>query len=166
MSTDNLQNHKAISKLKDLIEDVKVGMMLTDFSHSPISAIPMTTKKVDDDGTVWFFSGLSSEHNTNIAKNPHIQMLYSDPGDMKFLSAYGQAAIVTDTKILKDLYSKVDDAWFTGEDDPNLTAIKFTPEEAYYWDSKTNKYISLFKIGAAAINGGKPDVGEKGKLDL
>ncbi|MGB8705027.1 MAG: pyridoxamine 5'-phosphate oxidase family protein [Gillisia sp.] len=166
MSTDNLDHTKAIHKLKDLIKDIKVGMLLTDVKKTPISAVPMTTKKVDDDGTIWFLSGLSSEHNTNIAKNAKVQMLYSHPGDMKFLSVYGKADIVTDKDILSDLYSKVDDAWFTGKEDPNLTAIKVTPQEAYYWDTKTNKYVSLFKIGISALNGGKADIGKKGKLEL
>ena len=165
MSTDNLQNSQALHKLKDLIEDIKVGMMLTGDNH-PISAVPMTTKKVEDNGNIWFLSGLTSEHNTNIAKNVNVQLLYSHPGEMKFLSVSGKASIITDKEILTDLYSKIDDAWFTGVDDPNLTAIKFNPEEAYYWDTKTNKYISLFKIGMSVFNDEKADVGEKGKLEI
>ena len=67
---------------------------------------------------------------------------------------------------MEDLYSKVDDTWFRGTDDPNLSAIKVNPEEAYYWDTKSNKYVSLFKMGVSAITGDQKDIGEKGKLEL
>ena len=93
-------------------------------------------------------------------------MLYSDPSDMEFISIYGKATIVADPHVLDDLYEKSDDAWFTGEEDPNLSAIKVVPEEAYYWDTKQNKYISLFKMGIAALTNEKADIGEKGKLDF
>lgn len=166
MSTENLSNKDALEKMTELVDDIKIGMLLTDLNKQPISAIPMTTKKVDDQGNIWFLSGLNSEHNSNIVKNPQVQLLYSDPSDMEFISIYGQATIITDRGILDDLYSKVDDNWFSGEDDPNLTAIKIHPKEAYFWDTKQNKYLSLFKMGIGALTGDKKDIGEKGRLNL
>lgn len=166
MSIENLTSHKALEKMRELVDDIKFGMMLTNLQKQPISAVPMTSKKVDEAGNIWFLSGLNSEHNANIVINPQIQLLYSKPSDMEFISIYGQATIVTERDILEDLYSKTDDSWFTGVDDPNLTAIKVAPKEAYYWDTKENKYISLFKMGLSAITGKKSDVGEKGRLDL
>lgn len=153
MSTTNLTSKEAIKKMTTLVEDIKTAMLLTDLKKQPISAIPMTTKEVDEDGSIWFLSGLNSEHNSNIVKNPQAQLLYSDPSGMEFISIYGMATIITDSERLKDLYSSIDDAWFEGVDDPNLTAIKITPKEAYYWDTKENKYISLFKMGLAAATG-------------
>lgn len=166
MSIENLTSHKALEKMRELVDDIKFAMMLTNLQKQPISAVPMTSKKVDEAGNIWFLSGLNSEHNANIVINPQIQLLYSEPSDMEFISIYGQATIVTERDILEDLYSKTDDSWFTGVDDPNLTAIKVAPKEAYYWDTKENKYISLFKMGLSAITGKKSDVGEKGRLDL
>lgn len=166
MSIENLTSHKALEKMRELVDDIKFAMMLTNLQKQPISAVPMTSKKVDEAGNIWFLSGLNSEHNANIVINPQIQLLYSEPSDMEFISIYGQATIVTEREILKDLYSKTDDSWFNGVDDPNLTAIKVSPKEAYYWDPKENKYISLFKMGLSAITGKKSDVGEKGRLDL
>ena len=73
-----------------------------------------------------------------------------DPKQMEFISVYGNAFISTDQSILEDLYSKDDDRWFDGVTDPNLTAIKFTPKEAEFWDSTQNKYINLFKVRATS----------------
>lgn len=166
MSIENLTSKEALEKMTNLVNDIKFAMLLSDLKSQPISAVPMTTKKVDKHGDIWFLSGLNSDHNANILKSPEVQLLYSDPSDMEYISIYGRATVVTERNILEDLYDKKDDAWFTGSDDPNLTAIKIVPEEAYYWDTKDSKYISLFKMGIAAVTGDKQDTAEKGRLDL
>lgn len=166
MSTENLDNTEALKKMRELVEDIDFCMMLTNLKSLPISAIPMSTKKVDEAGNIWFLSGKTSEHNANIAADSKTQLLYSENSDMEFISIYGSATIHTNKEIIEELYSKSDDAWFDGENDPNITAIKFEPSEAYYWDTKQNKYIALFKKGLATLTGDKVDVGEKGKLNL
>jgi general stress protein 26 len=85
---------------------------------------------------------------------------------MEFISIYGSASIHLDKNIIHDLYSKSDDAWFEDKNDPNISAIKFSPSEAYYWDTKQNKYLALLKMGMATLTGEKADVGKKGKLNL
>lgn len=166
MSTKDLTSREALNKMTKLVDDIKIAMLLTDLESQPISAVPMTTKKVDRQGNIWFLSGLNSDHNANIIKSQKVQLLYSDPSDMEFISIYGEAEVVTEKSKLEEFYEKTDDAWFDGVDDPNLTALKIIPQEAYFWDTKQNKYISLFKMGLSAITGDKADVGEKGKLDL
>ena len=127
----------------------------------------MITKKVDEHGNIWFLSHLNSEHNNNIAKDPQVQLLYSHPSDLEFLSIYGHATIIYDKKVLKELYTSADDAWFNDSDDPNLTAIKIVPQEAYFWDSNDNTFNKLFKRGLAAVKDEKPENSEKkGKLNL
>lgn len=166
MSTENLNKEESWKKLRDLVDDIKVAMMVTGLEKKPINAIPMTTKKIDDKGNIWFVSSAASDHNKNLQINKDVHLLYSDPADMEFLTVYGQAEITKDKNILEDLYNPKTDNWFEGVDDPNLTAIKISPAEAYYWDSKTNKYVSLLKMGIGALTGENQDIGEKGKLNL
>ncbi|MDT0689199.1 pyridoxamine 5'-phosphate oxidase family protein [Salegentibacter sp. F188] len=166
MSTKNLNHKEAKEKLINLVNDIKAGFLATGLTKKPVSAIPMSTKKVDDEGNLWFLSSMNSDHNADITKDSDVQMLYSDNSDMEFISIFGTASIVTDDNILKDFYSKIDDAWFSGPDDPSLSAIKIVPKEAYYWDTKQNKYITLFKMGLAALGGDQEDIGEKGKLNI
>lgn len=166
MSTNNMSNKEARKKMASLVKSIETCMFITDMKSKPLHAIPMTTKEVDDEENIWFLSRIDSDHNTDIVKDKDVQLLYSDPSDKEFISIYGKATVLTSGEKLKDLYSKTDDAWFTGVDDPNLTAIKVQPQQAYYWDSGQNKYIDLFKIGMAAVTGDKKDIGEKGKLNL
>lgn len=166
MSVENLNKEESLKKLKNIAEDVKVAMMVSGFNKKPINAIPMMTKKVDKEGSIWFLSSSTSEHNRDLEQNSEIQLLYSDPSDMEFLSLYGRAEITRDKTVLKDLYSERTDNWFDGPEDPTMTAIKVRPEEAYYWDTKSNKYVTLLKMGVGAVTGDKQDIGKKGKLNL
>ena len=166
MSTENLNKEAAGKKLRELVEDTKIGMMISGFEKKPLNAIPMATKKVDKEGNIWFLSGDTSEHNKDLELNPDVQLLYSNTGKMEFLSIYGKAKITKDRSILKDLYNERTDNWFDGVEDPDMTAICVKPQEAYYWDTKSNKYVTLFKMGVGALTGDKKDIGEKGKLNL
>lgn len=166
MSTKNLSNTEALKKLKELATSIDFAFMATDLNNQPIDAIPMSTKKVDDDGSIWFLSNANSDHNANIKRDSKVQLFYSKPGDFEFLSVYGEASITRDQAILDELYGKSDDAWFDGKDDPNLTAIQFKPLSAQYWDSKSNKLISLLKMAYGAVTGEKTELGKTGSLKV
>jgi len=166
MSTENLYSKEAKKKLTAIVEDVKVAMFATKLGSQPLSVIPMYTKKVDDAGNIWFLSGKDSDHNRDINKDNKVQLMYSDPSDMKFISIYGKAQVVEDKSILKELYSKMDNAWFDSENDPNLSAIKVMPDEAAYWSNDNNKLVTLFKLGVAAVTGDDKEIGTSGKMKL
>jgi|AntDeeMinimDraft_4_1070355.scaffolds.fasta_scaffold05796_2 general stress protein 26 len=166
MGTENKYNEKAIEKIKELAEDIKTAMMVTNISQKPLSAIPMTMKRVDVEGAMWFLSPSDSDHNRDINQDADVQLLFSKPADMEFLSVFGKAEIRLDRSIIHDLYSKVDDNWFDGKDDDSITAIKFSPKEAYFWDSKDNKYVSIVKQGVSAFTGKDTDSAKSGKLDV
>ncbi|MHA7943982.1 pyridoxamine 5'-phosphate oxidase family protein [Formosa sp. 3Alg 14/1] len=166
MSNENLYRDEAKLKIKAMAEEIDFTMMATNLKALPLHMIPMSTKKVDENGVIWFLSNKNSTHNQNIIKDSNVHLVYADKSDMQFLNVYGTARIVTDKTIIDDLYSKTDSVWFEGKDDPNITAIGITPTEAYYWDPKHNKLVSLVKLGVSAVTGDKPDTMDYGKLKL
>lgn len=166
MGTKNLTLAQAQEKIKSLALDIDFAMMETDLGHRPTHIIPMSTKKVDAQGRIWFLSNATSEHNGNIERDNKIQLIYSSPGDMKFMSLYGEAMITRDAAVIDDLYGKLDDTWFEGKDDPNVSAIAFTAMDGHYWDTKYNKLVSLIKMGAGVITGKMQDLGTQGDLDV
>lgn len=166
MSKENLYNDAAIKKIKEMAEPIDFAMMATNLKQMPIHMIPMSTKKVDDLGQIWFLSNKNSTHTQNIIRDAHLHLVYADKSDMQFLNVYGMATIYTDKEIIDELYGKSDDAWFEGKDDSNITAICVKPSEAFYWDPKNGKLISLLKMGVAAITGDQPDSMDTGKLNL
>ncbi len=166
MSTVNKNNQEALEKLKKLTNSIETCMMLTGLDKRPIHANPMTQKKIDQEGNIWFLSPGDSEHNKNITQSRNTQLIYNDTQANTFVSVYGETKIVLEDTILNELYTSISDNWFNGVDDPNLTALKFTPTNAYYWDTKTNKFISFLKIAKGSITGEKQDIGNKGHLNL
>lgn len=136
-------NQEALSKIKSLVDDIHVSMMVTNLGTKPLSTVPMSTKKVDPEGNIWFLSAADSDHNNDIEKDPDVHLIYSKPTGMEFLSLYGRAEITVDQGIIEDLYSKEDDNWFNGTIDKRLTAIKFSPENAYFWNAGDNQFVAL-----------------------
>lgn len=164
MSKENLYNDDAKKKIKEMAEDIDFTMMATNLKKLPLHMIPMSTKKVDDHGNIWFLSNKNSTHNQNIMNDANIHLIYADKSDMQFLNVYGMATITTDRAMISELYGSGDDAWFNGKDDSNITAISVKPTEAFYWDPKNNKLVSLVKMGVGAITGNQPDTMDVGKL--
>lgn len=166
MESSNIYNQEAKNKIKEIAEDIDFTMMATKLDQIPFFAIPMSTKKVDNEGNIWFLSGRDSDHNTHITNDKRVQLIYSKPGDQTYMILYGSAIIVTDTIVLNELYSKSDDMWFNGVEDPNLSAIKFSPIEAHCWEPKHNKLVTLFKMGLGMFTGEQPEIGEETHLKI
>ncbi len=166
MSNDNLYSEDAIKKVKKMAEEIDFTMMATNLKETPLHMIPMSTKKVDDKGNIWFLSNKNSTHNQNLLNDSNLHLVYASKSNMQFLNVYGMATISTDRKIIDELYSNTDDIWFEGKEDSNITAISVRPIEAYYWDPKNNKLVTLIKMGAGAITGNEPDLMDQGKINL
>ena len=163
----DLYQEEGIEKMKDLAEDIRICMFCTSSDIMPFTTRPMATAKVDDDGTIWFLSAVESEKNHEITENAKVQLIYSKPGDSKFMAVYGIASIQTNQAKIDELWNPIAKAWFTeGKEDPRITVIGVTPENAYYWDTVHGKVISLISIAASAITGKSHDGGVEGQIKL
>jgi len=141
-----------LSKFKSLVEDIRHGMLVTDDpTGSGLRSRPMATAGVDDDGTLWFFTALSSEKVQEIYHDRSVNVAYAQPSDTKYVSVAGEAKIVTDSVKKRQYYSKIQDAWFDGPEDPQASLIKVVPTEVEYWDDNDSTIVTFAKIAAAAV---------------
>jgi general stress protein 26 len=165
--TKNLTSTEAIKKIKDIANDADICLFATNLTQLPIAARPMSTQKVDDEGNLWFLSSKSSSHNDDIKADSRVQLFYSQKSSSEYLSVYGEATISFDRELIKELWTPMAKTWFTdGVDDPEISVIKVAPSDAYYWDTKSNKAVSLIKILAGAVTGKTMDDGIKGKISV
>lgn len=156
----DLYSEEAVAKIKELAQDIKVCMFCTELSVRPIPTRPMTIQDIDDKGNLWFISSATSNKNFEIKHDDDVQLIFAKNADSKFLSVFGTAVIYKDKAHIEDVWSPVAKAWFEeGKEDPNVTVIKVAPSEAYYWDTKDSKMISMLKIAASAITGNPGDDG-------
>ena len=166
MSTKNLEHPEALKKLKAMVEDIKICMLATNLDILPLNVRPMQTLESDDTGNIWFFNSRESLQYTDIQNDPRVQLIYSDPGKTQFLSVYGVATISKDQDKIDELWDSKYRTWFHGKDDPDLMVMRVSPQDAYYWDTKHNKLITLFTTLTSTISKETPDVGVKGKLKV
>jgi hypothetical protein len=80
-------------------------------------------------------------------------------------AAKGTATISRDKAKIHELWNAMYKAWFPeGEDDPQIAVMKVEVTEAEYWEASSSKLVFGIKYLAAAVTGGKVDVGESGTV--
>ena len=164
----NLRNSEAIEKIKELAMAANICIFVTNLTELPLSARPMATQEVDEEGNIWFLSKNDSDKNLHIAVDNRVQLFYSNGSNYEYLSIYGTGEILDDRAKIEELWTPIVKAWFKeGQNDPSISLIKVKPSDAYYWDTKNNKMISLIKIAISALTGfTKDDGGVEGTLKV
>lgn len=163
----NLIDKKAISKMQEIVKDQRVCMFATNLTQIPFSVCPMTAQEVSDEGHILFLSAADSDHNKKILLDSRVQLMFSKVSESEFMSVYGKATISKNREKIDKIWDPLAKAWFPkGKDDPNLTIIEVFPEDAYYWDTKDGKIVSMIKIVASALTGEKMDSGVEGHLTV
>ena len=164
-TVQNLERQEANKKIRELAERADTCLFTTNLTRLPLTTRPMSTREVDDDGCIWFFSRSDSNKNREIVADSRVQLFYSNFSNSEYLSIYGNATIIKDNAKAEELWSAIAKTWFNkGYDDPELTLLKIVPEEGYYWDSKDGKLISLVKMVAGAISGKELETSIEGKM--
>lgn len=158
-------------QLRELIKDIRFAMLVTRGKGGVLHARPMTTQSspADDEqetGQLWFFMSRSSEAAQELISDPQVNVSYTDTGKDAYVSVSGRARIVEDMAMKRQLWSKMNEAWFTnGVDDPDLVLVRVDMSEAEYWNVTDSKLVQVAKIArAAAIGDEPPNLGEHVKL--
>jgi general stress protein 26 len=152
--TQNLSRQEANKKIKELAEKADFCHFATNLTQLPLVSRPMSTRAVDEDGAIWFFSREGSNKNNEIEADDRVQLFYSNHSNFEFMTLFGTVSISKDPEKAKELWSATAKTWFNeGYDDPELTLLRFKPEYGHYWDTKDGKIVSLFKMVVGAISG-------------
>jgi len=163
--TKNLSNQEAVEKIKEMTGGGNILMFCCNLGEAPFDATPMSTQRVDDDGSIWFYSTKDSSRNKYVEADSRAQMIYSNSGSSDYMSIYGNATLLYDQKMAEELWTPFAKIWFPeGPTDPNLSLIKFQPREGFYWDTKNGKMVAFAKMMASMVTGKTMDDGVEGKL--
>jgi len=149
-----MTREQMVAKVAELIKDINVAMMTTEAEDGLLHSRPMATQKTEFDGTLWFFTGLSTGKISEIGWNPEVNLSYSDGGANKYVSVSGTAEIVDDRAKKEELWSDIYKAWFPqGLDDPDLCLMKVEVTFAEYWDVPSGKMVQAFGFLKALATG-------------
>jgi general stress protein 26 len=162
-----LSGQEGLKKIGSLIEDIHIAMLVTAGEDGSFDSRPMALQTKDFDGSVWFLTRHDSSKVHEIREDSNVTLIFSDPSHHNYVSAKGRAHVHQDRTRIHELWNPMYKAWFPdGENDPEIAVIRVDMVEADYWQASSSKLIHGIKYLAAAVTGGKVDVGEAGKVVL
>ncbi len=149
-------------KVWELIKDIKIALMVTTGDGGELHGRPMAAMNKTFDGTLWFASREGTPKLGEIAEHMQVLLAYSEPKSQDYVSISGQASLVRDAAIVKELWSEPMRVWFPkGPEDPAITLIKVEVASAEFWDAPSSKWVYAVGYAKARLTGEPPkNVGE------
>lgn len=161
MSNDNTRD---IERAWELMEKIGFTMLVT-HDGAKLRSRPMSAYVDRKAAAVYFLSDARQHKDDEIRQNPNVNLAFADAGDQKYVSVSGTAEVSNDRAKIKELFTTTAKAWWDSAEDPNIRVLKFTPEEAEFWDSP-GTVISYVKMATAAVTGSRPDIGTNRKVAI
>ena len=157
---------RSIERLKGLLEGIDFTMFTT-IAEGKLHSRPMSTQEMDENGDLWFFTSDDSRKIAELGADDRINAAYSNPDDNTYVSVFGTAQVVKDRAKIEELWNPIHKAWFPeGVDDPHLSLLKITVEEAEYWDSPSSMLVQIAGFVKALVTGQSADGGDHGKVNF
>lgn len=155
------------AQLKDLIEEIKVGMLTTIDQDGTLRSRPLQTVGVED-GVLWFFTSQSSPKVAEAdAEGGRVNVSYAHPGKQDYVSVSGTARLSRDREKMRAMYTKWVEVFFPkGLDDPDLALLRIDIDKAEYWDSPGTAIGRLYALAKGLATGKTDALGENRKVTL
>ena len=137
--------------------DLRVAMLTTHEREGTLGARPVSTLRVEPDGTLWFFIAVDGGIAEDLRRNARVHLCFMDIGEDIYVWLRGYGALVDDRVKVKELWSPLAGAWFPGgPDDPKLALLQVKVERGDYWDVPSSKLVQFFSLAAAALTHTRP----------
>jgi general stress protein 26 len=164
----DLSGQAAIDKIRQLVEETKSCFFCTEVATvGTTHARPMSVRKVDAAGNLWFLSSDDSHKNEELLHDPRVRLYFQGSTRSDFLELSGMASVSKDEERIHELWDPTLRTWFTaGVTDPRITVIRVSPTEGYYWDAKHGVALAGVKILLGALLGKTMDDSMEGRLSL
>lgn len=157
-------NTRETDRAWELMKKIGFAMLVTQ-DGSKLRARPMSAYVDREADAVYFLSDARHHKDDEIQQNPNVNLSFADAGDQKYVSVSGTASVSNDRAKIKELFTTTAKAWWDNAEDPNIRVLKFSPDEAEYWDSP-GTVISYVKMATAAVTGSRPDIGTNRKVAI
>lgn len=163
---DHLSGSSAIEKIKEIATAAGTCFFSTSIKKDTQSR-PMALQEVDEQGNLWFLSDITSSKNKEILEDSYVELYFMNNSKYEYVLIKGNAVASQDKDLIDKYWTNFANAWFEGKDDPNVSVIKVSPSDGYYYETKENKIVAMSKMLFAAVTGSSiEDGGVEGKLNL
>ncbi len=148
------QHRESVEKLRKLIGDIRVAMLITVDHEGCLRSRPMMTQRIDPDGQLWFFTKVEAAKVHEIENEHHVNLAYANPSDQVYVSVSGLAQLVRDRKKMEELWTPAHRAWFPeGLNDPGIGLLRVHVDKAEYWDSPSGMVAQAIGFAKAILTG-------------
>ncbi|CAM5216413.1 General stress protein OS=Bosea thiooxidans OX=53254 GN=ARD30_02065 PE=4 SV=1 [Bosea thiooxidans] len=161
-----MSHHSDQKRVWDLINSIKFAMLVThDGQGDELRARPMHAHGRREEDAIYFLTDRRHDKDDEIQINDNVCLAFADTGGQRYLSVTGTATVLDDRDRVHALWEVGNEAFWDGEDDPNIRVLRVRPSSAEFWDSP-GKIVTSVKMAAAALTGSKPKLGENRKVAL
>jgi len=157
---------EAMSRLRDLIMDIRVAMVTTEGADGTLRSRPMYAQQTEEDGDLWFATSRDSDLVKEVQDKARIIATFADTSSHRYVVIRGEGHVNRDQTKIQELWNPAMDAWFPdGPTDPALTLVHLQAERADVWDSPAGP-ARLINYVTAIVTGSTPKGGERMRVDL
>ncbi len=154
--------------LYDLLKDFDTAMLVTKSADGHMQARPMAVAELRADADAYFVTSVDSPKASEIGTDPTITLTFQSSN--QYASVSGRAEVVRDRALIDRLYKEDWKIWFPkGKSDPSIAMIKFTAQDAEYWDNAGAQGLKfVYEAAKAYVKGETPKSDQKqhAKVDL
>ena len=166
MPARDMTEHSQISRVWDIIENARVGMLTTQFDGG-LRARPLEARADRDAGLIWFVTDVRGAKDDEIDAAHDIGLVFIDENSRAYLSITGRASVTRDIAKAKEIWKRTDDVWLPGgPNDPNARVLRVEPITAELWDGSSSAAGTAFEFAKAQLTGEKPKLGENRKITV
>lgn len=160
-----MTNQNIKEKVWSYIKNTGVCMMVTQGLNQEFQARPMHIVQNSYDGTLYFFTKITSPKVSQIKSENSVCLTFNDHQNSNHVTLYGTARMNNDPKLIEKFWNPIIDAWFPeGKDAGTCGLIEVSVEKGEYWDGNENPLEFFYEIIKSNIKDETPDLGENKKF--
>jgi general stress protein 26 len=166
MSDEPLTAAEAEEEFWDHLETSNTGMLGLD--QPGYHSQPMTAFRDEGTNTIWFFT----RDDTDLAKDASLpdqtaMFTYGSKDQEVWACLHGTLSRVHDRSRIDRFWNPIVAAWYPhGKDDPQLTLLRFVPDDGRIWVSKQGPVRFFYEIAKANLTKTLPDSGDVADVRL
>jgi general stress protein 26 len=158
-----MSSEEAIDDIWKLAKSIDFCMFVT-WDGERQRARPLSARPNRDEHRIHFLTDVSGAKDDQVERFPKVTLAFSDIRAHDYVVITGTAKVSNDRAKIAELWTRADEAWWDGPEDPGIRVISVEPEDAELWKGP-NRLVAGAKMLAAAVTGAKVDLGENRKVD-
>jgi general stress protein 26 len=146
---------QAFAKLRELVQDIEVAMLVTVTTEGGLRSRPMMTLSLEEQGELRFITTDETGTVEDLNEEKAVNVCYADHENRRYVSVSGQATISRDHGKLEQLWNPAFERFVPqGLDDPHLILLRVRIEYAEFWDTESGR---MGRVQDEAATAGKHD---------